>query len=49
MAEALLLVIAVRVFARDLAAGGRLLLGAGVRAGSAQLARAGRRSASSKA
>ncbi|MFF8960842.1 hypothetical protein [Streptomyces sp. NPDC014894] len=43
--EVLLLVITVRVFARDAVAGGRLLLGAGVRAGAQQLAREGRRAA----
>ncbi|MFI6530184.1 hypothetical protein [Streptomyces uncialis] len=40
--EVLMLVIGIRVFARDGAAAGRLLLGAGVRAGAAQLARRGR-------
>ncbi|MFD4833230.1 hypothetical protein ACFWPV_25735 [Streptomyces uncialis] len=43
--EVLLLVITARVLARDGAAAGRLLLGAGVRAGAQQLAREDRRAA----
>ncbi|MEW1548307.1 hypothetical protein [Streptomyces tsukubensis] len=37
--DVLVWVLAVRVLAQDLAAGGRLILAAGVRAGAAQLAR----------